>query len=213
VDLKKNKKDFRPESHSPINIDNPDSIHIIDHIDTSGDWERRKQFVRGDVRYDLKSLIAEAKDEERRTSLAVFKPAKIKDFVITKESRDWEPDKIAWLKQYNLFENRTAIIRKLPYKFSYVFEDSAGYESTLMIEDWEIGALFWTLLRKNEGDEKAACQGVKQKYFDDFPGTKDIFFFLGTNFIHHVSKVKNPFIIVGLFYPPRITQLNLDLPF
>lgn len=33
-----------------------------------------------------------------------------------------------------------------------------------MIEDWEIGALFWNMLEKSNGDEEVACEKVKQKY-------------------------------------------------
>jgi hypothetical protein len=35
------------------------------------------------------------------------------------------------------------IIPKLPYKFSYKFEDAAGQESRLRVLDWEAGALYW----------------------------------------------------------------------
>ncbi len=66
--------------------------------------------------------------------------------------------KLEVLRQYNLFSTanaeKTEVVRKLPYKFSYRFEDISGKSSTLMIEDWEIGALFWNLIAQHEGDEK-----------------------------------------------------------
>ena len=30
-----------------------------------------------------------------------------------------------------------------------------------MIEDWELGALFWRCLERAKGDEQVACQKVK----------------------------------------------------
>ena len=92
---------------------------------------------------NLAELIAEAKNKEICTSLAVFKPTKIKDFVAKEVDRDWDKKKIAKLKaqreQGNLFEHPEDpfdVVNKLPYKFTYVFEDNQGKESRMMIEDW-----------------------------------------------------------------------------
>lgn len=131
-------------------------------------------------------------------SLAVFKPTKIIDFKIEAVSREWDEEKLKEMKQLNLFMARKSAkeyVKKLPYKFSYVFEDDNGKQSTLMIEDWEIGALFWKY-----PDEQVACQKVKEKYLDDFAKTKDLYFFLGTTKAHH-HRSKNPFIIIGTFHP------------
>ena len=68
----------------------------------------------------------------------------------------------------------------------------------MMIEDWEIGMLYLNCLKN--GDEEAAIKKVKQKYYDDFI-KKDIYFFLGTTLRHHDTS-KNPFIVIGVFYPP-----------
>ncbi|RLC50045.1 MAG: hypothetical protein DRH79_08180, partial [Candidatus Cloacimonadota bacterium] len=149
------------------------------------------------------------------TSLAVFKPAKVKNFIIEEVEREWDQNKIRKLKakseQLDFFENSEdpfKVVTKLPYKFSYVFEDSQGYESTMMIEDWEIGALYWRLVSKYEGDELKAIEDVKLKYFNDFAKTKDLYFYLGTTQLHHFVS-KNPFIIIGTFHPKVDTQLNL----
>jgi hypothetical protein len=83
-----------------------------------------------------------------------------------------------------------------------------------MVEDWELGQLFWNSLKHNN-DEQLACQDVKNKFFDHFCNKTDLHFFLGTNFIQHSQKSRNPFIIIGLFYPPKVskpntTQLKID---
>lgn len=202
LDLVKNDKDFRPESYRPYSHDT--EIKIIDHLDTQSNWAERKAIALGKIYYNLTELIAEAKDKSIRTSLAVFKPTIVKDFKIEAVEREWNKDKLAKLQQLNLFQtaddNKFEVVRKLPYKFSFVIADNQGTESTMMIEDWEIGQLYWNCLAKHEGNEGKACADVRAKYLDDFARTKDLHLFLGTTQLHHhVSN--NPFIIIGTFHP------------
>ena len=75
-----------------------------------------------------------------------------------------------------------------------------------MIEDWEIGALYWNCFKRAKNEE-IAVQKVKQKYFDEFK-TKDLFLFLGTTKRFH-NVAPNPFIIIGVFYPPVTEQKAL----
>ena len=102
-----------------------------------------------------------------------FKPTTVKDFVYKEVPREWNENQKAALKQSSLFEEKKNfdVVRKLPYKFSYVFSDVNEKERTLMNEDWELGALYWNCLERHNGDEKAACEDVKRKYFDDFSKT------------------------------------------
>ncbi|MFN0215821.1 MAG: hypothetical protein ACKVT2_16300 [Saprospiraceae bacterium] len=78
-----------------------------------------------------------------------------------------------------------------------------------MIEDWEIGALYWNCLRDAEGDEKKALEKVGKKYDESFRLYKDIYLFLGTTKEWHFRRAKNPFVIIGVFYPKKETQLSL----
>jgi hypothetical protein len=71
-----------------------------------------------------------------------------------------------------------------------------------MIEDWEIGMLYWNCLGRCGGDEKQANRLVRQKYFGDFCLKKDIHLFLGTTLQYHMVS-PNPFVIVGVFVPPK----------
>lgn len=99
-------------------------------------------------------------------------------------------------------------MKKLPYKFSFIYEDDRGKQSTTMIEDWEVGELYWNCLKRSDGNEQKACNDVRKKYFDNFSKTKDLYFFLGTTQVHHF-RGKNPFLIIGTFYPKHISQLRL----
>ena len=177
VDLVKNDSDFRPESFRPRTAETP--FVKIGELDTKGNWALRKEVVLNTIHTDLTKLIEEAQDKNIGTSLAVFKPTKIVDFVIEEVDREWDEKKLASLKQFNLFESTDKgfeVVKKLPYKFSYTFEDINGRQSTLMIEDWEIGQLFWNCLYRS-GSEEKACKLVKKKYIDDFAETKDLYLF------------------------------------
>jgi hypothetical protein len=214
LDLVKNKSDFRKESYRPVSYET--EIKIINHLDTKSNWLLRKEIVfKNKVYNDLEQLISEAKNREIMTSLAVFKPTEIIDFTIEEVQREWDKKKLEKLIQdrsSNLFaqekEDLFEIVKKLPYKFSYVLRDCNGKQSKMMIEDWEIGQLFWNCLARHEGNELKAVEDVKKKYFDDFAKTKDLHLFLGTSQLHHFTG-KNPFMIIGTFHPKKEHQMSL----
>ncbi len=214
MDLVKNTSDFRPESYRPRDIEAEDFIVFGKKLDTKDNWAKRKEIVLQNVYTDLTQLIEESKDQNKYTSLAVFKPTKIKDFIIEKTTREWSTKQKATLQQGNLFEEKSnfEVVKKLPYKFSYVFEDCKGRESTLMNEDWEVGALYWNCLKRHKGDEKAACKDVKKKYWDDFAKTKDLHLFLGTTKLNQL-RAPNGFVIIGTFHPkyPKVDELQPSL--
>ena len=213
LDLVKNDSDFRPESYRPYSHDS--EIKIVEHLDTNNYWKERKKYALDKVYYNLSELITEAKDKNICTSLAVFKPTEILDFEIKEVEREWDKSKLEKFNserlQMNLFthlENPFEVVQKLPYKFTYVIIDIQGKESRMMIEDWEIGQLYWNCLEKYEGDEDRAIKDVKKKYFDDFAKTKDLYLFLGTTQLHHYVS-RNPFIIIGTFHPKKELQKSL----
>jgi hypothetical protein len=155
-------------------------------------------------------LIQEAKDKSICTSLAVFKPKIIHDFVWGEVEREWDKSKTEQLKQMNMFEDKSQfkVVKKLPYKFSFIFEGTDGTKRKMMIEDWEVGALYWKQFEKYN-NEIMACEDVKKKYFDDFAKTKDLYFYLGTTQVHHYVG-RNPFMIIGTFHPKIELQTKLD---
>jgi len=213
IDLIRNESDFRPESYRPYSIES--AIHIVGHLETTNNWQLRKEIVLNNVYSNLSALISDAKNELKRISLAVFKPTFIVDFICERTQRDWDQAKLAHLQakaqQLNLFansDNPFEVVDKVPYKFSYVFVDDEGRESTLMIEDWETGQLYWNCLKKYDGNEKKACADVKNRYFQDFAKTKDLYFYLGTTRNFHLVA-PNPFIIIGTFHPKKDDQLSL----
>jgi hypothetical protein len=205
-----NTSDFRPESFRPNSIDT--EIKVIGHIDTANNWEERRKICLGKIYHNLTELIAEAKNKNIGTSLAVFKPTEILDFTAELVDREWDKDKLAKLNQLNLFETnkegKFEVVQKLPYKFKFHFKDNQGTLSHMMIEDWETGQLYQNCLARHEGDEEKAIVDVRKKYFDDFAKTKDLHFFLGTTAQFH-SVAPNPFIIIGTFQPKIELQGSL----
>ncbi|MCC7429811.1 hypothetical protein IT568_03090 [bacterium] len=212
LELKKRIDDFRPESHSPAKTKLED-LEIVGKIDTKNFWEERKKYCLKNVYVSLEKLIEDSKAPLNK-SLATFKPTKIIDFMVEEAEREWKSSWIEQLKQIDLFTqgSKRIPIRKLPYKFSYKFLDESGKESKLMIEDWEIGALYWNCLKKAD-NEKIALEKVREKYFDSFVLEKELYFFLGTTLEFHRRRVSNPFVIIGVFYPMKNINENQELLF
>ena len=212
ADIVRNRGDQRPESHRVINTD---EIRLLDSIGTERDWEdRRKLILNNNTVYtNLGKIIDKAHNNE--LSLVIFKPTKIVDFVVEDAEPNWPQAKVNGilnlLKQGNLFEEQNVddfkIVSKLPHKFSYRFHDNTGKESKLMIEDWEIGQLYWNCV-KRYGAEKAVGK-VREKYMDDFAKTKDLYLFLGTTYEWHIRKARNPYVIIGTFHPTFKMQDSL----
>lgn len=212
-DLRPNKSDPRPETRRPYDFS---QMVAVGHISTDFGWRERRDLVLGRcaVYARIQDLIDGAK--ANRMSLAVFRPTRVIDFVVEQEDCNWDPAKLEAIRelsrQTEIFEDNSwretfKVIPKLPYSFSYRFEDSEGRQSELQILDWEIGALYWNCLRDAEGDEGAAVQKVRQKYMDEFGG-KDLHFFLGTTQEFHFIA-PNPWVIIGVFPIPFETQLSL----
>lgn len=212
IDLVRNRDDFRLETYRPKNIDQKDFISFHGKLGTENNWAERKKIILKNVYVDMDKLIKDSQTAGKYTSLAIFRPTSVMNFIIRPAAREWNNQQKAVLKQFNLFEEKRhfEVVRKLPFKFSYLFTDINGNECTLMNEDWELGALYWRCLNKNNGDADAACNDVKRKYLDDFARTKDLYFYLGTTKLHHL-RAKNPFIIIGTFHPKIEHQLKLSL--
>ena len=171
LDLVRNTSDFRQESYRPKS--EASNIRILGRIGTEHEWAERKKHVLKEVFTSFQELIQQAKSETRK-SLATFRPREIVDFIIEEDTRSWKEQWLANYDQYGLFEIDTKgegilrkVVDKVPYKYSYrFFCEGETTPRTLMIEDWEIGALYWHCLAQAEGDEEEANRLVRKKYFE-----------------------------------------------
>ena len=220
INLRRRFEDFRPESHSPINYDFSD-ITFGDSIEIKGGvnakqeaWKLRKILCTKAVYKSIRLLIADSKAPKNQ-SLATFKPEKLLSFEIEDDDREWKDEWKEQLKQLEIFNidgqkcdnSLRKLIAKIPYKFYYKFRDEEGKISRMMIEDWEIGQLYFNCL-KTYKTEEIALEKVREKYWNQFC-KRDIHFFLGTTKQWHTRRSKNPFVIIGVFYPPHINESYL----
>ncbi len=191
--------DRRRESREP----DVESIRLIgEPLGTDGNWAERRRII--------DSLPHQTRDELRvlyerdGVSLGVVRPTQIIDLKVAEDKAVWKPKWQKTLMQLDLFSGRPKALRKLPYKFSYVFrcEDSTKPHSA-MIEDWELGVLF---LKEAErlGSDSAAARSVRNKYLNEVCSpSRDTRFFMGTVFPY------NTWVVIGVFWPPRSFQPRL----
>lgn len=216
LNLVKHRNDTRPETYMPrLGMDEP--MRLVSKIGVANNWAVRRSWIEREVFESMEDLLTLYRTEDR--SLGTLKPIEITDFSVEATDRDWKPQWANKLRQMRMFDPHASgpleqrpLIRKLPYTFKYHFRskgDSRPRE--LSIHDWEIGMLYWKCLQRSRGDEQQAIECVRRKYFDEFVAQKDILLFLGTTYQYHKRKAPNPFIITGVFYPPKTSQLILPL--
>jgi len=165
-----------------------------------GDWSERARFALAKKSDSMEELY----DKQRadRTSLGVFEPKRIRDLEISPDDLEWDPGFLAALRQARLWETRTVSKqppRKVPFKFQYVFDccDDRCKSHRMMIEDWEVGALFWRMVDKGMSHGEAA-EKVKDKFLTDICGPdKDTHFYVGT------VLGRGTWVVIGAFYPKK----------
>ena len=206
--------DFRPESFKPKRFDLDDLV-IIKKLGTKQGWHERRQACLQNVYTNLATLIKDS-EHPQNVSLAAFRPKRLVEFIVEPDDREWNEKWLEQLRQVDMFsdgqhagDGPRVPIDKIPYKFKYHFEDDVAQPSIMTIEDWEIGALYRNCLTAAEDDESVAVKKVREKYEQEFMRDKDIVLFLGTTLKHHRSRHRNPFTIIGVFYPPRQPQRQL----
>jgi hypothetical protein len=105
------------------------------------------------------------------------------------------------MKQLRLFGDPPKPLRKIPFEFHYVFEcEDSEKPHRALIKDWELGVLF---LKEEArlGSKEMAAESVKRKFLDEICNPiRDTRFFMGTVYPW------NTWIVIGTFWPPRITE-------
>lgn len=214
VDLVRNKSDFRPESYRPKK--GLDEIFSVESkLDTKKNWAARKSYIQSEIFTSMNELIVLSKSEQKK-SLATMKPQEVTSFVIENTDREWKEEWKNQALQMSYLEyaksnkpGKRRLVQKVPYNYYYeLLTKGDNNPRKLKIEDWEIGALYWHCLSRTGGDETEANRLVYKKYFDEFVTNKDLYFFLGTTKIYH-NISPNPFMIIGVFYPPKSIQYQL----
>jgi hypothetical protein len=134
----------------------------------------------------------------------LFRPAKIERLLIEPDSAEWTAQQLTNLDQTMLFHSGpTEKLEKIPHKFKYQFRcnDSNSNGHTMSCTDWEMGESYrrW----RDEYDEEWEI-ALRQKYEEEMMYKRDTHFYVGT--VHNHPR---EWIIVGLFYPPKLAMADL----
>lgn len=180
-----------------------DTISILgEPISTAHEWRERREIIDRMPHRTVKEW--RVLYEEDKVSLGIVRPKRVLDLKIEPDNERWKPEWESLYSQMNLFGEQPKPLRKIPFKFSYVFEcEDSHSPHNAMIEDWELGVL-WMKEAERLGDERKAAESVRHKFLNELcDPKKDLRFFMGTTFPY------NTWVVVGVFYPPRILQGSL----
>lgn len=191
-------RDSRKESYRPCE----ETLKIDgEPIPPDDNWAERAKYALAKRSASMEELHDLQKQDQ--TSLGVIRPREIFDLVISRDSDDWKPQFREAMKQQRLFDDRKATRqppRKVPWKFRYRFRcDDARCKGNhrMMIEDWEVGALYWNCVDKGAAPDEAAAK-VKAKFFDQMcANDRDTHFFVGTVLEH------GTWVVIGVFWPRK----------
>jgi hypothetical protein len=193
--VEKATKDARPESFRLVGA-NP--IRIVSQpLPTVGAWQARRSIVRPLEAPSLCDLMRRQKQEGKPT-LGLFKPKIIKRLIVRPDEKGWTPAQLAILQQGSLFGPKEQL-EKVPFSFKYAFQcdDSQCRGHTMGCTDWEMGAA-WRRWRDDYGPSGWEAK-FRHKFETEMIEKYDTHFYVGT-----VHRFPDTWIIVGLFYPPRL---------
>jgi hypothetical protein len=185
--------DARPES---FNVDEM-SIEPDVFVGPERAWQERKRLVLPHVAPSVEAL--EDDQQAAGRSLGLVRPAKILDFYRRPCAADWTAE-----QRQKLFGRRDMFrspppmaLEKIPWDFVYHFtcEDPRCRGHRKAVLDWEV-AQSYRKWRARYGEE-GWWEKLRQKYWDELVGRRDLHFFMGT-----LARFKT-WTIIGLFYPPK----------
>jgi len=193
--------DQRNESRRP----DLDTLSILgEPISTDRGWIERRKIIDKMPVHTVNQLVQMY--DSNRTSLGIVKPCRILDIKVEDADREWKPQWQYIYDQLRLFEPPPKPLKKIPYKFSYVFEcEDNEKPHNAMIEDWELGVLYLRELDRL-GSEERAVDSVKYKYLSEMcDSSRDTRLFMGTTWPY------NKWVVLGVFWPPCDYQMEFDL--
>lgn len=199
VEIRKATGDTRPESFN-LNID---TLHPLETVSTERGWRKRKEILGELVRPSM-CAIRDERDRDGHPTLGLFKPHTITRLIIEPDATGWSAEQLATLQQQDLFGHAPKEqLEKLPYIFKYEYrcsdEGCKGHNMTCF--DWEMGQAYrrWREQYGEQWEEK-----FRQRFEREMIEKNDTHFFVGTMHQH-----PGTWIIIGLFYPPKLLQQDL----
>ncbi|MFC8124808.1 hypothetical protein [Streptomyces sp. NPDC057302] len=192
VDVRTHPHDRRPESLRP----NLETLKIVDRLGTSDGWKKRYEHVRPLMASSLCSIRRD--QEERGTSLGVFRPAEVTGFRLA-PAEPWPASKAALADQLDLFEQDLQRLEWVPLEFRYSFR-CAGKECSghdMGLKDWEAGESYRKFLRQY--GQRGVEDKLRERWFERmFTPHRAVHCFVG-----NIAAHPKTFMLLGLFYPQR----------
>lgn len=198
-DLHKANDDHRPESHR-LHIDT--LVRTGRKVSTEYQWANRIRVIKENLVNSIDAL--EIRRQTTGETLGFVGPVELLELDIKPtKNKEWTDDEVMKLTQETLFDSNNVgnqkTLRKIPYEFRYkyrVLSDDSHAESTHMLTDWEIGALYWHCTGPKYDDWEVP---FREKLMYEF-SQKDLYFLMGT-----VHRFPDTWLIVGIYYPPKIS--------
>jgi hypothetical protein len=201
--IQKNLRDGRPESYRVLK----DSIQLGGSVGTQKGWLARRKLILSQPGNLFGSLEDLQKSQEvNKTSLGIIKPRKIAGFKVQKktatELAEEEQKKRSIMAQLS-FAVEKKELDLMPYRFliSFACDHQACTGHNISILDWEFGQLYRNVMKSANWEEK-----IKGKLEQICSKEKDVYFFMG-----NMASRRNIFCILGIFYPPKIVEEQLNL--
>jgi hypothetical protein len=192
--------DGRPETLTP----DVDTITLGPTLSTANDWRARRRLV--------EPLIIDSTCEVQRlhtskgTSLAVVRVGEVQGLEVEPESSSWSHEQEAILSQLNLLGPSQAKLEKVPFTFKlrYKCHESGCREHLQTIVDWEIGEAYrsWRGFAPQERVAK-----IREKWLGELFGPhKESLIYIG-----NMAGHPNNFLVLGVFWPPKLQGSQLSL--
>lgn len=165
--------DPRPESYKI----QPDSIQVLNKLDSVKDLDTRKRLILPGVFKSLKDI------EKKGFTLGAFKPREVRDLIITPSTKKRTIKQEAKLLQPSLFTKDKSILKDKTFDFTYILkcDDSAcSAIHKLKIIDWEIYGTYFNFM-KQYGDENIVKSELKNKWLNYLFGKRNTYFIAGTH--------------------------------
>jgi hypothetical protein len=195
-------RDSRKESYRP----DCDSIRLDgEPLLSRRNWAERARYVLAKPSQSMEDL--RERQEDDRTSLGIFRPKEVFDLVSEPTDADWKAGFKAALMQHRLWENRKVSReppRKVPFKFQYKFlcdDPRCKGLHRMMIEDWEVGALYWRCVDGGATPDEARA-AVRKKFLDKICAPhRDTHFYVGT-----ILAYPKSWVVIGVFWPKKTVK-------
>jgi hypothetical protein len=138
VGLSAKRSDVRQESREPA----LDSIRIlVPPLSTGEAWRARREIIDLMPHHTFKEL--ENLNETGKVSLGIVRPTRVLGLEVKPDKAEWKPQWQYLFEELRLFNPKPMKpLRKLPYKFTYVFEcEDSDEPHRATIKDWELRVL------------------------------------------------------------------------